>query len=70
MKQNKPLYIRPSAVQAVFGISRSTLYRMAKEGTIKIYKRAPGSSASFVKVADLEACITGKDRTASGFGQG
>ncbi len=51
-----PIFIRASQVQEVFGIHRSTLYRMEKRGQIAIHKRG---SQSFVRVADMERFITG-----------
>lgn len=47
----KPLYIRVSDGQEVFGLSRATFYRAAKRGEIVIYKKG---GASFLEVAAIE----------------
>ncbi|MCP4243916.1 MAG: helix-turn-helix domain-containing protein [bacterium] len=53
----KPLYVRLAKAQEVFGLHRSTFYRWAKAGEVKIYKRGP---ISLLKVAEVEALIEGK----------
>ena len=49
-----PLYVRISDAREVFGISRWTVYRLAKDGHVRIYKR--GGSA-WLKVAEVCAYI-------------
>lgn len=56
MTERKPIYIRLSQVQRIFGIHRTTVNRMANRGEIIIHKM--GRSA-FVKVSDMEAKIEG-----------
>jgi len=56
----KPLFVRMSDVQEVFGLHRSTVNRMANRGEIKIHKL--GSSA-FVRVSDMEELITSGNRS-------
>jgi excisionase family DNA binding protein len=51
-----PIYVRPVRANEVFGVHRSTLYRWAEAGHIKIYKRG---AASFVKVAEVTNYIEG-----------
>lgn len=46
----QPVLCRPVHCQEVFGISRATLYRWAKDGHITIYKKGP---MSFVKVEEV-----------------
>lgn len=53
-----PIYIRLANAQAVFGLHRSTIYRLAKQGEIRVRKRG---GASFVSVAELTAYIGGGD---------
>lgn len=64
MKQERPqpLYIRVSDCQRVFGIHRSTIYREAKKGRIRIYKRG---AMSLLKIAEMERYIEG-ETTANG----
>jgi len=50
----RPLYIRPSQAQQVFGIHRSTLYRWAQTGAFRIFRRG---SVSLVRVEDVERFI-------------
>lgn len=49
-----PLYVRLADTSEIFGISRWTIYRMAKEGHVRIYKR--GGSA-WVKVSEVSDYI-------------
>lgn len=57
MGDMKPIYVRITDVQQVFGLHRSTVHRMAKRGEITIHKR--GHSA-FIKTKDMEALIEGE----------
>ena len=57
----KPLFIRMSDVQEVFGLHLSTVNRMANRGEINIHKRGP---CSFVRVSDMERIITGDQPSA------
>lgn len=50
----KPLYVRVSQSQDVFGIHRATIYRWANKGWIRIYKRG---AISLLKVAEIEALL-------------
>lgn len=54
--QPKAIYARPSDSAQVFGVSRATLYRWAKAGAFRIYKRG---TASFVKISEVCAYIEG-----------
>ena len=51
-----PIFVRAKDVQEVFGFPRSTLYRWAADGAIKIHKRG---NLSFVAVADVVNLIAG-----------
>ncbi len=52
----QPEYVRVSNVQERFGLHRSTLYRMAARGQIKIFKVG---GASLVRFRDMVALIEG-----------
>lgn len=52
-----PLYVRVSDAQEVFGLHRATIYRQAKAGAIRIYKRG---GASLLSVAEMRAWIEGR----------
>lgn len=52
----QPIYIRPGQAPAVFGVSRSTIYKWAKKGHVRIYKQG---EISLVKVTEVENFITG-----------
>lgn len=52
-----PLYIRVSRAPEVFGISRPTIYRLAKRGVLTIHKRG---GLSLLKVSEVEAYIEGR----------
>ncbi|MGA0615900.1 helix-turn-helix domain-containing protein [Paracoccus sp. KR1-242] len=54
--QNDPIFVRPARAVQAFGVHRSTLYRWAKDGHIKIYKRG---GATFVKVSEVTKFIMG-----------
>ena len=60
MTERAPIYIRPVRAPEVFGISRSTLYRWAQAGLIRIYRRG---SMSFVRVEEVRAVIEAEDET-------
>ena len=49
-----PLYVRMADAPAMFGLSRDTLERRAKEGAITIRKRG---AASLLSVAEVQAWI-------------
>lgn len=55
MKRSDPEFVRATKVQERFAISKTTLYRWAKEGRIKIYKHG---AMSLVSVSDLRSVIT------------
>lgn len=48
-------FLRPSQLQGRFGISRTTAYRWAKQGHIKVYKF--GRSISWFKASEIESYI-------------
>ncbi len=54
----KPLYIRVSDSQNIFGIHPSTIYRLARAGEITIYKRG---GSSFLRISEIEQWIEGRD---------
>jgi predicted DNA-binding transcriptional regulator AlpA len=51
-----PIFVRLSASQERFGVHRSTLYRAAERGEIKIHKRG---AMSWVETAEVSAWIMG-----------
>ena len=60
VKRDEPEFVRATKVQERFAISKTTLYRWAHEGRIKIYKHG---AMSLVSVADLRNVImTGNDQ--------
>ncbi|WP_457650840.1 helix-turn-helix domain-containing protein [Profundibacter sp.] len=48
----RPVFVRVCRSQEVFGVHRSTVYRWAERGWIRIYKRG---NVSVVRLADVEA---------------
>ena len=54
----KPLYIRVSDSQNIFGIHPSTIYRLAHRGEITIHKRG---GSSFLRISEIEQWIEGRD---------
>lgn len=50
----RPLYVRRSRAQGMFGVHRSTIYRWIKKGWIK--KRQAGG-ATLICVAEFEALV-------------
>ena len=52
MASIKPLYVRVSRMQELFGLSRDTIGRANKRGKLAIHKPM---GMSLIKVADLEA---------------
>lgn len=58
MRNTTKICIRVSDIPAVYSISRSKVYRMAKAGTLTIHRLG---GASLVKVTDLEALIEGAE---------
>jgi hypothetical protein len=58
----RPLYVRVSPSQEVFGILPSTIHRAARRGEIAIHKRG---SASFLLVDEIERWIDGRDSEAA-----
>jgi len=50
----RPVFVRIAQAPAVFGLSRSTIYEMAKSGKFKIYK---AGTASLLKVEEVTAAI-------------
>lgn len=55
-RKASPIFTRICQVQEVFGIHRTTIYRMEKDGKITIHRRG---NQSFVRVSDMERLITG-----------
>ncbi|GHE88535.1 hypothetical protein GCM10016455_05830 [Aliiroseovarius zhejiangensis] len=55
-EQPRPLYCRVNKAPVVFGMSTSTVYRLAQRGVLKIYKRG---SSSYLKCAEVAAYIEG-----------
>lgn len=53
----KPIYVRVSRAQEVFGLHRSTLYRMAQRGQLTIHKIG---AVAVVRVDDMERLIEGR----------
>lgn len=51
---SKPLYVCVSEAQKIFGLHRSTIYRLAQRGKITIYS---GAGRSVLEVAEMEALI-------------
>ncbi len=48
---HRPIFIRVSRSQEMFGVHRSTVYRWAEKGWIKIYKRG---NVSVVRLSEVE----------------
>ena len=48
----RPMFVRVCRSQEVFGVHRSTVYRWAERGWIKIYKRG---NVSVVRPEEVEA---------------
>ena len=59
---DQPIYVRVSRSQKVFGLHRSTLYRMAKRGELTIYKVG---SVALVSVDDMKQLIEGNSKGAN-----
>lgn len=51
-----PIYVRVSQAPEVFGVSTSTIYRLAQRGEITIHKRG---GASFLRVSEMVDFIEG-----------
>lgn len=56
--QKQQQYCRVSDSQEVFGIHRSTIYRLASKGILTIYKR---QGMSLLKVSEVAGWIEGKE---------
>ncbi len=54
----RPIFVRLFRSQEAFGVHRSTIYRWAQAGIIRIYKRG---NISVVRVADVEAVLSGEE---------
>lgn len=54
MMKATPIYARIAECQALFGLSRSTIYRMKSRGEITIYKKG---TVSLVKIAEMVKVI-------------
>lgn len=54
-KQTDPVYIRLSRCQEAIGIHRSTIYRWAKKGIIKIHKRG---GIALIRLADIDELMS------------
>ena len=53
-----PIFVRVAQAPEGFGVSTSTIYRLAQRGEIPIHKRG---GASFLRVSDMVAYIEGRD---------
>lgn len=53
-----PLFVRPSKLQAMFGISKSTAYLWVRQGHLTVHRRG---AASFFEVAEVRRVVTGQD---------
>ena len=53
-----PIFVRVAQAPEVFGVSTSTIYRLAQRGEITIHKRGGASS---LRVSDMVAYIEGRD---------
>ena len=56
----RPLYVRMSRAQGMFGVHRSTIYRWIKKGLLTIHKRGPG--VSLIRVAEFEALVSNRQQ--------
>ncbi len=56
----RPLYVRMSRAQGMFGVHRSTIYRWCKDGLLTIHKRGPG--VSLIRVAEFEALVNSQQK--------
>lgn len=63
IKAQRPVFVRVCRSQDVFGVHRSTVYRWAERGWIRIYKRG---NVSVVRMADVEALFENAPETERG----
>lgn len=56
MTDQRPVMVRVSKAQAVFGVHRATIYRWVAAGHIHLYKRG---TMSFLDPAEVTAFIKG-----------
>ena len=55
----RPLYVRMSRAQGMFGVHRSTIYRWCKDGLLTIHKRG---RVSLIRVAEFEALVSNRQQ--------
>lgn len=60
MASPAPLYVRVADSQAVFGIHRSTIYKLAQRGQLTIHKVG---AASLLRVAEVEDMIRSGEKS-------
>jgi predicted DNA-binding transcriptional regulator AlpA len=53
----RPIFVRPGQVQAMFGISKTRLYRLVAEG--RLHKLKLGA-CTFLRVEEIERLIGGE----------
>jgi|GEM_PF-2752592 len=58
----KPIYVRVSRSQEVFGLHRSTIYRLSARGKITIHKLG---AVALVRVDEMERLIEGRKEEAA-----
>jgi len=54
----RPLYVRMSRAQGMFGVHRSTIYRWRDQGLLTIHKR--GRGVSLIRVAEFEKLVSNR----------
>ena len=55
----EPIYVRCANVQKIFGVSRATVYRWAKEGRLTIHRPQHAPNSAFVRTAEMKNLIEG-----------
>lgn len=53
-----PITCRPLQARSVFGVSRDTIYRWAKQGHVRLYQRG---GMTFLRVDEVRDFITGTE---------
>ncbi len=58
LPSTKPIYVRIAECRSVLGVSKSTIYRWIKDGSLPVHKIG---AISLIKVSDFEALVEGAE---------
>lgn len=62
MDSEKPIFVRVKDATHYFGLPKTNIYRLSRQGLLRIYKHG---NMSWLKVAEVEAFIEGRNPEAA-----